>query len=454
MKADEHAEAVLAALQRVGLPEAEVYLKEGRSRRLSVGLAGPEHQVLVEEGWAVRAGDRRSAFFAAGTGRPEPQGPWPAPQGFPSPLPDPSPVVRWSDPPDLDSPLLTELEAQSLLNAIGEALAAELPGATLVEAALEDGSSVSTLASSHGIRARWRHRVAWVRLVGTLPESAPAGAALGSPVSATVELGAREARRLQPKALARALADRLAVRARGDLPERESGDVVLAPAVATRLLAGLLPLLVGPEARERAARLVDAAGRIGSPQLSVVDDGRLPGGLLAAAVDGEGVPTRAVPLIEAGLYRQPLLAWWQARGLGSASGGSGSGARVASGCSARPSFRDLPRPGPTHLFVRPQEGVRPAMLVGGIERGCYLLDVDGPGHFDLAGDRFALPVCGFQLSSGAARRPLAGGWLCGGIGALLRGVVGVARDLAFAPHAGMIGSPTLRITGLEVRSGE
>ncbi|HXT52228.1 MAG TPA: metallopeptidase TldD-related protein [Thermoanaerobaculia bacterium] len=458
-RAEEHAEAVLAALQRAGLPEAEVYLKEGRSRRLALGLAGAEHQVLVEEGWGVRAGDRRSAFFAAGTGRPEPAGPWPAPQGFPSPLPDPSPVVRWSDPPDLDSPLLTELEAQALLNAVAEALAAELPGATLVEATLEDGSSASTLASSHGIRARWRHRVAWARLVAALPESAPAGAMLGAPVRATVEQGAREARRLQPKALARALADRLAVRARGSLPERESGDVVLAPAVAARLVAALLPLLVGPEARERAAPLVDRAGRIGSPQLSVVDDGRLPNGLLATAVDGEGVPTRAVPLIEGGLYRQPLLAWWQARGGSSTTTGTpaaapAASARVASGCSARPSFRDLPRPGPTHLFVRPQGGVRPAMLVGDIARGCYLLDVDGPGHFDLAAGRFALPVCGFQLDAGAARRPLAGGWLCGSIGALLRGVAGVARDLAFFPLAGMIGSPTLRITGLEVRAGE
>jgi len=393
----------------------------------------------------TRASSRGSAGFVPGFV------PGPPPL---APLPDPSPIVRWSDPPDLDSPLLTELEAQALLNAIGEALASELPGATLVEAALEDGSSASTLASSHGIRARWRHRVAWVRLVAALPESLPAGAALGAPVRATVEQGAREARRLQPRALARALADRLAVRARGDLPDRESGDVVLAPAVAARLLAGLLPLLVGPEARERAAPRIDASGRIGSPQLSIVDDGRLPNGLLAAAIDGEGVPTRAVPLVEGGLYRQPLLAWWQARGAGSGAGGGSNGARVASGCSGRPSFRDLPRPGPTHLFVRPQEGVRPAMLVGEMAGGCYLLDVDGPGGFDLDADRFALPVCGFQLAAGAARRPLAGGWLVGSVGALLRGVAGVARDLTFFPLQGMIGSPTLRVSGLEVRAGE
>jgi predicted Zn-dependent protease len=95
--------------------------------------------------------------------------------------------------------------------------------------------------------------------------------------------------------------------------------------------------------------------------------------------------------------------------------------------------------------------VRPAALVAGVASGCYLLDTEGAGQFDLAGDRFALPVCGFHLTAGVARRPFAGGWLCGSISGLLRGVSGVARDLVFFPLAGMVGSPTLRITGLEVR---
>lgn len=434
----EEAEVVLLALRQAGLPEAEVYLKEGRSRRLALGPAGAEHQVVVEEGWAVRAGDRRAAFFVTGTGKPSPDGPWPQPQGLPTPLPDPAPVRRWAEPADFASPLQSEREAQTLLTAIADALLAELPGARLAEAVLEDGSSSATLASSRGVRAHSRQRVAAVRLVGTYGDAA---------MRATVEQSAREAKRLQPRALARALADRLAVRARGDLAERERGDVVVAPAAAARLIAGLLPLLVGPEARARAAPWIDPAGRLGSPLLSVVDDGRLSGGLLASAVDGEGMPTRAVPLIEAGLYRQPLLAWWQARGDSTTSGEL----RVASGCSQRPSFRDLPRPGPTHLFVRPQEGVRAAALVAELERGCYLLDADGPGHFDLAGDRFALPVCGFRLAAGAASRPLAAGWLCGSLGTLLHGINAVARDLSFFPLAGMVGSPTLRLTGLEVR---
>jgi len=433
VRPEDQAEELLAALRQAGLAEAEVYLKDGRSRRLAIGLAGAEHQVVVEEGWAVRAGDRRAAFFVAGTGRPLPGAPWPTPQGFPAPLPDAAPVLRWSEPPDLDSPLLTELEAQALLAAIEEALVSELPLARLSAAELEDGSSASTLASSRGVRAGWRQRVAIVRLVASMPDSL---------VEASLQQGARDARRLQPRALARALADRLAVRERGIRPERETGDVVLAPAAAARLLAGLLPLLVGPGARDLVGPLLDAEGRLGSSALSVVDDGRLSGGLLAAAVDGEGVPTRAVPLVEAGLYRQPLLAWWQARG---------GAAAVASGCSLRASFREMPAAGPTHLFVRPQEGIRPAALVAALDGGSYVLDADGPGRFDFTADRFALPVCGFHLAAGAARRPFAGGWLCGAITALLHGIVGVARDLTFFPLAGMIGSPTLRITGLEIR---
>lgn len=432
MKQRDAGEAVLHGLRQWGLPDAEVYLKTGRNRRLRRTAAGPEHQVVAEEGWAVRAGDRRSSFFVAGTGEPEPEGPWPAPGGMPLQLPDPAPVLRWSEPRDLEAPLLTEVEAHTLLDAIAAALAEELPGARLDDALLEDGSSESTLLSSRGIRAGWRHRLALLRLAGSVPEMG---------IHATLEQTVRDAKRLQPRLLARALADRLAVRARGVVAYDESGDVVVAPAVAARLVALLLPLLVGPEATARAAALLDAEGRLGSELLNIVDDGRLPGGLLASGVDGEGVPTRSLPLVEAGLLRQPLLAWWQARGSG----------MPASGCAQRPGYRDPPRPGPSHLFVRPQDGVRAAELVGSLERGCYVLDTDGGGWVDLAGDRFSLPVCGFLIAAGAARGPFARSWLSGSVSGLLRGVVGVARDLAFLPLGGMIGSPTLRVAGLQVR---
>jgi PmbA protein len=310
-------------------------------------------------------------------------------------------------------------------------VAAELPGVRLVEAGLEEGASESTLVSTHGIATAWRQRVAWLRLVADLPDAG---------VEATVEQGVREARRLQPKLLARALADRLAVLSRGAPPDETLREAVLAPAVGARLVAALLPLLVGPGALERVAPLLDGGRRLGSPLLTVIDDGRLPGGLLASAMDGEGVPTRALALVDGGVYRQPLLTWSQARGTG----------MVSSGCTARASFRDLPRPAPTHLYVRPQEGVRPADLVSDLGRGCYLLDAQGAMRWDAAGDRFTVPVSGFVVEGGKARRPLAGAWLRGSLTGLLRGIAGVARDLAFLPLGALVGSPTLRVTGIEV----
>ena len=340
-------------------------------------------------------------------------------------------MLRWSEPPDLDSPLLTEREAQALLSAVADALAAELPGARLVEAVLEDGSSASdagqlATASAPAGATAWR----WVRLVAMLPARRRRAAGAGA---RHVEQGAREARRLQPRALARALADRLAVRARGSLPERESGDVVLAPAVAARLLAGLLPLLVGPEARERACA---AARRRRPHRLAAALGGRRrppAGGLLAAAVDGEGVPTRAVPLVEARAL--PAAAARLVAGARRRRRGGAGGERLQPRARACATCRGRRRR--TSSCAR-RRACAPATLVG--ERRARLL----PARRRRAGGASTSPATASRCrcaasgsTAGAARAPLAGGWLCGSIGGAARGVAGVARDLAFlAPRGG------------------
>lgn len=434
--------ATLRALRAGGFEEAEVYAKSGRSRRLELGPGGPVAGFAQERGWMVRASGARASFAASGSGEPEPGGPWPEPDGEPFRLPDPAAAEPWSAPEDLDAPLVGESEGMRLLESLGTALATELPGARLTSAALEDGAAEHALASSRGVEARWRGRLAALRVEA----AAPAGRGK-PPATAAIYLAEREARRFHPAALARRLADRLAVTAAGAEASLDRGELLLAPAVGARLLAGLLPLLVGPDATALVAELRDRRGRIASSELTVIDDGRLPGGALAAPCDGEGVPTRAVTLLEEGEHRQPLLAWHQARSAGTAAAG---GAR-ASGCSRRASWRDLPAPGPTHLYVRPRRGISAGSLLAGLARGYYLLDAAGAGRFDLPGDRFELPVCGFAVAGGRAVAPVSRALLCGGIGALLRGIQAVARDLAFLPLDGMIGAPSLLAGGLELR---
>lgn len=427
---------ILVALLRRGLPDVEVFVRRGRSRRLEITPHTESSVFSQEQGWAVRAGDPRRSFFAAGTGEPSPGWPWPDPAGRPLRLPEPVEAEAWNEPSELDAPLVGEREGLKLLESLGRELAAELPGARLLRAALEDGSSESEIVNSRGVRARVRTRLAALHLEAAGP---------GRPAaSASVYLSAREARRFHPTALARRLADRLAVSAQGAPPPGlDKAELLLAPPIVARLLCGLLPLLVGPRAGTLLAGLRDRRGRIGSERLTLIDDGRLPGGVLEAPADGEGVPTRETVLVEEGVFRQPLLAWWQAE--------SHPGIGAPSGCTARPGWRDLPTPGPTHLYLKPDPRIPVAALLGSMSQGYYLIDVTGGGRFDLGAGTFALPVCGFAVEAGRASAPVAKAWLCGGIGDLLQGIAGVGRDLTFQPLAGMIGAPTILASGLELR---
>lgn len=430
-------EEVLVALVRRGLPSAEVFVKRGRSRRLERTLFTETSSSSQEKAWAVRAGLHRGSFFAAGTGDPSPAGPWPEPTGRALELPEPQAPAPWNEPSDFDAPLIGEREGLKLLESLGRELASELPDARLLRAVLEDGSSEGELANNRGVRARYRNRVATLYLEAAGP------ARNGRPgPTANLYLAAREARRFHPPALARRLADRLAVLASGAAPDQDRGDMLLAPPVAAWLLTGLLPLLVGPRASTQLAPVRDRRGRFGSDLLTLIDNGRLSGGAFESPVDGEGVPTREVVLVEQGTFRQPLLAWWQ----------EGAAPGLPSGCSRRAGWRDAPRPGPTHLYVKPDPRVPVAALLGAMSGGYYLIDVTGAGRFDLATDRFALPVCGFAVQGGRAHAPVAQAWLCGTFSAFLQGVIGVGRDLAFHPLDGMIGAPTLLVAGLELRS--
>ena len=426
---------ILRALLKRHLTDAEVYVKRGRSRRLERTPVTETSATSQERAWAVRAGNRRGSFFAAATGDPAPAGPWPEPApGHALELPEPAApetVPPWNEPSDFDTPLIGEREGLKLLESLGRDLTSELPGARLLKAVLEDGSSEAELANSRGVRARTRQRISTLYIEAAGP---------GKPAAqASLYVAAREPRRFHPTALARRLADRLAVAAAGAPPERDTGEILLAPGVAARLLAGILPLLVGPGP---GSRLTGSRGRFGSEKVTLIDNGRFPGGAGEAPVDGEGVPTREVVLVEEGIFHQPLLAWWQevaAHGQ-------------PSGCTRRPGWRDLPTPGPTHLYLKPEPRTPVASLLGSVSQGYYLIDVTGPGRFDLVADRFALPVCGFAVAAGRASAPVAGAWLCGGIGTFLRGIAGVGRDLTFHPLDGMIGSPTVLVLGLELRA--
>jgi predicted Zn-dependent protease len=430
--------AVRESLAGSGWEEVEVLYKRGRSRTLYTTAEGEVASFRQEEGWAVRAGESRRSFYFAASGPPRADTAWPAANGAGLRLPSARPIPRWSPPSSLDAPLLSENEARGFFEAVARELDSEVPGARLLSGHVEDGSSESQLLSSRDVAAAVRHRAASLRVAASGdPGSGDPAARRG----VTLELADREARRFTPTAVARRLADHLLIAQKGVAPTRDRGQFLLAPPVAVGLLAALADLWIGPGAEDRVVPHLDQRGRLGTRALTLIDDGRLAGGIFEAPVDGEGQPTREMTLVEEGAYRQPLLSWWQ----------TADPSRV-SGCVLRPGWRDLPRQGPTHLYVRPDETTGVASLLSGLSRGYYLLALEG--EVRRQADRFAAPVAGFAIDAGRPTGPIAGAWLTGTVSALLHGIVAVARDLTFLPVGdGLVGSPSCFVRGVELRSG-
>lgn len=423
---------VLDVLKRRGENEAEVFHKRGRSRTLRLEGSVPITSLRQEEGWAVRAGNDHGSFFYSASGSPRPDTPWPEAMGPRLRLPSARPIPTWTPPMDLDAPLLGENEAVHKLQGISKALGEEMPGARLVRAYLEDGAADQELASSREVAVRSRHRTASLFVEARGPDR--------DDPSVSVLLAEREARRFLPKTVARHLADRLLLSTRGTPVSRDRGDLLLSHGVVAPLLAALSPLWIGPHAASVARELCDQ-GRLAARGFTLVDDGRHPLGILQAPVDGEGVPTRRVVLVEEGMYRRPLVSWRQA-----------TQRMQASGCMRRFGWRDLPSLGPTHLYLESESTTGVGELLGGLSRGYYLLSTHGAVKVEAGFARFAVPVAGFAIEGGRPTGSISGTWLVGTVSAFLKGLVAAARDLTFTPlGGGMIGTPTLLIKGLELR---
>jgi len=258
---------------------------------------------------------------------------------------------------------------------------------------------------------------------------------------ATVELGMRDARGINPLAIARRIANRLHVLKHGERPRHDRGEFLLAPAVVAEMLEALAPHLVGKQAAAELRGLEYRGGRLASRQVSLIDDGRLSGGVLESPVDGEGMATRRVGLIENGTFRQPLLPWWEEIGSGVHSGG----------CCRRASWRDMPTPGISHLFVDVGRTDSVANLLGSVGRGYYAIEALAPARVDPDRDYFEVRICGFALRKGAAAAPVSDARLCGSFSGFLRGIQAGGRDLDFASRIGTIGSPTLLVVGPELK---
>jgi PmbA protein len=342
------------------------------------------------------------------------------------------PAIELGDPDLLKSiPLEEKIERARLIEKSGRAFDARVQ--ITEQAAYEESFYQVSIANSRGVSVA--EEGSYCGGVASLVAGADGEQQSGFGLQFT-----RNYAELDPEAIGREAAFR-AVRLLGS---RRLGTkraaVVFDPYVVTNFLAVLSQALTA-EAVQKGRSLF--AGKIGetvaAPAITIIDDGTLPGGLMSAPSDGEGVPSQRTVLIQDG----KLLGYLHNSYTGAKDG------KPSTGNASRGSYKSPPELGSTNLYLAPGD-LRPDDIIKKTENGIYLTDVMGMHTVNPISGDFSVGAAGIWIEHGELTTPVRGMVIAGNILELLAGIDAVGNDLRFFVGRG---APTVRVARLTI-SGE
>ena len=212
-----------------------------------------------------------------------------------------------------------------------------------------------------------------------------------------------------------------AARGSASLAGTGRATLVLSPRASARL-TGRCSYLVDGNRLPAAGIMEASADALGSSALTLLDDGRLPGGYGSTPFDGEGTATGRHIFIERGVRAGFAHTAASAARTGSASTGN----------ALRPDFAFPPRTGFHNLHLAPTPA-DPLEILKGLRRGLYLEEIwevppscTAPGHFALEG-------WGFSVDRGECAGSVRGVRISGRFGDLLLRLAAVGSDLSTFP---------------------
>jgi PmbA protein len=208
-------------------------------------------------------------------------------------------------------------------------------------------------------------------------------------------------------------------------------DGITAPSLIGQLVSCLSGYSIYRESSFLAERLGES---IASDRVTIIDDGRLPGGLGSRPFDGEGQATRRNVLVKDGRLESWLLDHYSGRKLGMASTGSASRATGSA-----------PHVGTTNLWLEPGEGTLDE-LISEIDRGLLVTELIGMGFNPTTGD-YSRGAAGLWIEKGEIVHPVEEITIAGNLGEMLEHVDRVGSELVWR---GRIAAPPLRIEKMTV----
>ena len=207
--------------------------------------------------------------------------------------------------------------------------------------------------------------------------------------------------------------------------------LVLGPLASFSFLRGLAANCNAESIQRERSFLVGARGReIGSPHLTLTDDGLVPRGVSSGGYDGEGAPRRRVTLIRRGVFEGLLHNAYTANKAGEPNTGHGS----QSGGIA-----------PTNIQV--ELGERTATeLIADTEEGIYINAGDLAAN-PASGDISSSVDFGFKIERGELAYPVTNTMVAGHVLEFLKKIDAVSSDCRREP-GNML--PTIRIQDVQV----
>jgi PmbA protein len=211
--------------------------------------------------------------------------------------------------------------------------------------------------------------------------------------------------------------------------------VIFDPETAKGLLGHISSAVSGYSLYKGASFLLNQLGKsIASDLVTVIDDGRLAGGLGSRPFDGEGLPTRKTLVIDKGVLSSYMLDTYSGRKLGMASTGNASR-----------SVGENPTVGATNLFLSPGSS-SPDEILKSIKRGLLVTDLFGFGVNLITGD-YSRGAVGFWVENGELIHPVEEVTIAGNLQQILNDIEMVGNDLEFR---GRVASPTVKIRKMMV----
>lgn len=218
--------------------------------------------------------------------------------------------------------------------------------------------------------------------------------------------------------------------------------VIFDPMTAPSLIGQLVSCLSGYSIYRESSFLGDKLGEIiADSSVTIVDDGRLQGGLGSKPFDGEGQPTRRNVLVENGRLQSWLLDHYSGRKLGLPSTGSASRGTGSA-----------PRVGTTNLWLEPSDaktGKSLDEMIAELDRGLLVTELIGMGFNPTTGD-YSRGAAGLWIERGEIVHPVEEITIAGNLGDMLQQIDQIGNELVF--H-GRTACPPLRIAKMTIAGG-